>query len=125
MIEYFGIRYNAPIYKDATKIVLPQGMICRYCYENVRSDDDGFKDEEGYIHRECNMCAGLGTISHQQKTCHHFEGSMPEIDVRLTLRQNALMAALYFYTKMSGHGMAYYKHYQEDDESTLFENCNY
>lgn len=43
MTDWFGKRYDAPVYDDGAEVPVPVGMACWYCGDRIKADDDGFQ----------------------------------------------------------------------------------
>lgn len=43
MTDWFGHKYNAPIYDEGRQVGVPVGMACWACRKRIEDGDDGFQ----------------------------------------------------------------------------------
>lgn len=90
MQNFFGERWDAPAFDDATEIPTPVGERCLDCDELIAEGDSGtmtpaiIKTEDGYgseiraQHIECHLRHFLGSPAHIMGQCSCSGGEEPE-----------------------------------------------
>lgn len=81
-VFYFGVRWDAPHFDDATKIPTPIGETCLYCDEPIVEGESGtlmnYVSELGMTHRpahiECWLRSTVGDVAHLEGRCTCYGG---------------------------------------------------
>lgn len=89
-LQWFGVRWNAPIMEEAPEIPVPVGYRCLYCEEVITTDESGVTmpsiEAAGTtrrpIHIECFLRSTLGSVAHQEQRCTCFGGTAEDSDDR-------------------------------------------
>ena len=103
--RYFGKMYTAPVYFDAEQVPVPLGEPCVFCNEPCVEGDDGFLDILNHaLHRECQLRAAVGSITHQLRLCSCYlkEGALDEAmeEQGITKREAARRAMNFFFERL-------------------------
>lgn len=90
MQTFFGERWDAPAFDDATEVPTPVGEPCLHCEEPITEGDSGtvqpaiVMGENGYVsepraqHIECYLRSALGSPAHIMGQCSCSGGEEPE-----------------------------------------------
>ncbi len=95
---FFGQRWDAPAFDEATEVPVPVGETCLMCEETVEQGDSGiitpYMDARGGtrsspIHLECHLRSIVGSVAHLEGRCSCVTGRAADDRTGGTRREDA------------------------------------